>query len=198
MDGMNVFDALKTKGPSPRREIFYSPVVNTLSNSGKGPLNPEDCAEWGQSCGGALRVDNYKIIVGYPGDARALPLPAWDGADPSESALDALHSAHAGALSQTYGSILTVILHMNDVPCCWNRRSLVSGWRASSRHVVTAARRWWRRTRCTFFQLTVSGSHSFSQSNSLPYVWMIRAGRLQLHNRFWLPVPPLEWGALPL
>ena len=100
MDGMNVFDALTTKGPSPRHEIFYSPVVNTLDNSGNGPLNPEDCAEWGQSCGGALRVDNYKIIVGYPGDARALPLPAWDGTDPMEHALDALHSAHAGHLSQ--------------------------------------------------------------------------------------------------
>jgi hypothetical protein len=26
-----------------------------------------------------------------------------------------------GACSQTYGSILTVILHINDVPCCWSR-----------------------------------------------------------------------------
>ena len=26
-----------------------------------------------------------------------------------------------GAFSQTYGSILTVILHINDVPCCWNQ-----------------------------------------------------------------------------
>ena len=25
----------------------------------------------------------------------------------------------AGAFSQTYGSILTVIVHINDVPCCW-------------------------------------------------------------------------------
>ncbi len=100
MDGMNVFEALKTKGPSPRHEIFYSPVVNALDNNGIGPLNPEDCDQWGQSCGGALRVDNYKIIVGYPGDSRALPLPAWDGSDPTEDALDTLHSAQAGHLSQ--------------------------------------------------------------------------------------------------
>ena len=26
-----------------------------------------------------------------------------------------------GMFYQTYGSILTVILHMNDVPCCWNQ-----------------------------------------------------------------------------
>ena len=27
----------------------------------------------------------------------------------------------SGAFSQTYGSILTVILHINDAPCCWNQ-----------------------------------------------------------------------------
>jgi hypothetical protein len=38
-----------------------------ISAGGSAPLNPEDCADgWKQACGGALRVDNYKIIVGYP------------------------------------------------------------------------------------------------------------------------------------
>jgi len=41
-----------------------------------GGLNPVDCTRWGQSCGGAIRVGDYKLIVGYPGDNRALPLPA--------------------------------------------------------------------------------------------------------------------------
>ena len=27
-----------------------------------------------------------------------------------------------GALSQTYGGILTATLHTNDVPCCWTGR----------------------------------------------------------------------------
>ena len=27
---------------------------------------------------------------------------------------------YPGAFSQTYGSNITVILHINDVPCCWN------------------------------------------------------------------------------
>jgi len=54
----------------------------------------------GCSCGGALRVDDYKIIVGYPGDSRVVPLPAWDAADPTEDALQALSNAHAGHLSQ--------------------------------------------------------------------------------------------------
>eukprot|EP01044_Picomonas_judraskeda_P004551 COSAG03_NODE_403_length_8183_cov_30.968209_3_plen_219_part_00 len=32
-----------------------------------------------------------------------------------------LHGAAPGTFSQTYGSILTVVLHSNDVPCCWNQ-----------------------------------------------------------------------------
>ena len=58
-----MWEALRTKGPSPRHEIFYSPVV---AGDPATSLNPEDCASWGQSCGGALRVDDYKIIVGCP------------------------------------------------------------------------------------------------------------------------------------
>jgi hypothetical protein len=40
--------------------------VGCLSiSAGEISLNPEDCSDhWGQSCGGALRVDDYKIIVG--------------------------------------------------------------------------------------------------------------------------------------
>ena len=114
MDGMNVFDALKANGPSPRHEIFYAPIVNALNNGGTAPLNPEDCAQWGQSCGGALRVDDYKIVIGYPGDSRVVPLPAWDAADATEDALQALNNAHAGHLSQdgelAYGSAWSPLL----------------------------------------------------------------------------------------
>ena len=67
--GTNVWEALRTKGPSPRHEIFYSPVV---AGDPATSLNPEDCASWGQSCGGALRVDDYKIIVGCPSPFRRL------------------------------------------------------------------------------------------------------------------------------
>ena len=45
MDGMDVWDALRTKGPSPRHEILYAPVI-----PGPDSLNPEDCARWGQVC----------------------------------------------------------------------------------------------------------------------------------------------------
>lgn len=55
-------------GQNPRKEILYAPIVPTL--------NPEDCTSWGQACGGALRVGRYKLIMGYPGDSRVLPLPA--------------------------------------------------------------------------------------------------------------------------
>ena len=33
--------------------------------------------------------------------------------------MDIERSAASGAFSQTYGRVLTVILHSNDVPCCW-------------------------------------------------------------------------------
>jgi hypothetical protein len=37
------------------------------------------CADgWGQSCGAALRVGDFKVIVGYPGDSRRIPLPATE------------------------------------------------------------------------------------------------------------------------
>ena len=37
-----------------------------------------------------------------------------------------------GTFSQTYGRILTVILHINDVPCCWSRMGAL-GSQASGR-----------------------------------------------------------------
>ena len=40
-----------------------------------------------------------------------------NGADPDFSEA----AERAGTFSQAYGSILTVILHINDVPCCWNQ-----------------------------------------------------------------------------
>ena len=39
----------------------------------------------------------------------------------------ALQPMVTGAFSQTYGRILTVILHINDVPCCWNQAT-APGW----------------------------------------------------------------------
>eukprot|EP00037_Helgoeca_nana_P023402 m.242615 g.242615 ORF g.242615 m.242615 type:complete len:706 (+) comp26340_c0_seq1:1750-3867(+) len=58
---------------SQRRQILHAPLVPVL--------NPAVCSGgWGQSCGAALRSGDYKIIVGYPGDARALPLPASENA----------------------------------------------------------------------------------------------------------------------
>jgi hypothetical protein len=80
-----------------RNEIFYSPVIK-INGSSLDPrsLNPEDCAnkfgkgQWGQACGGALRVGVYKIIVGYPGSNIVAPLPTADHSTLAE--LQVLHS----------------------------------------------------------------------------------------------------------
>jgi|TARA_B110000208_G_scaffold148826_1_gene179620 hypothetical protein len=59
-----------------------APIVGASGDA--SALNPALCAlnvkkdvrKWGQNCGGAMRVGDFKVIVGYPGDSRALPLPA--------------------------------------------------------------------------------------------------------------------------
>lgn len=72
-DGFNQLAALRSgnASASARAEVLYTPVVDVL--------NPVDCRSWGQSCGGALRVGRFKLIHGYPGDSRALPLNQSEG-----------------------------------------------------------------------------------------------------------------------
>jgi len=69
-DGYDQLAALQSGSASASRrtEVVYAPIV--------AGLNPEDCASWGQACGGALRMGRFKVIRGYPGDSRVLPLPA--------------------------------------------------------------------------------------------------------------------------
>ena len=77
MDGVDQLHCLQINCSDPARtEIFYSPVVAVNGNyTDPASLNPEDCVRWGQSCGGALRQGDFKIIVGYPGDNRVVALP---------------------------------------------------------------------------------------------------------------------------
>ena len=58
MDGVDQSSCLLRGGVGCREEIFYAPVVETAG------LNPMDCQSWGQSCGGAIRVGDFKLIVG--------------------------------------------------------------------------------------------------------------------------------------
>jgi len=79
LDGYDQYVALRSGNASAslRTEILYAAIVGVVNNT--NALNPEDCTtRWGQACGGALRVGDYKLIVGYPGDSRALPLPATE------------------------------------------------------------------------------------------------------------------------
>eukprot|EP00035_Acanthoeca_spectabilis_P037975 m.49057 g.49057 ORF g.49057 m.49057 type:complete len:682 (+) comp8939_c0_seq1:1801-3846(+) len=72
-DGFDQSAAIKSGSPaaSLRTEILHTPLVPVL--------NPSVCpGSWGQSCGAALRVGDFKVLVGYPGDSRALPLPATE------------------------------------------------------------------------------------------------------------------------
>lgn len=72
-DGYDQANALQSRldNASLRSEVLHAPLYP--------PLNPAVCADgWGQSCGAALRVGDFKVIVGYPGDSRRLPLPTTE------------------------------------------------------------------------------------------------------------------------
>ena len=58
-------------------------------------------------------------------DAAAHPFVTWR----TKEFMWSLHCKDPGTFSQTHGSILTVISHMNDVPCCWTQ---TRGTRAQS------------------------------------------------------------------
>ena len=74
----------------------------------------------------------------------------YDGASPlmaaaSSNFSDVCSQLISGTFSQTYGSILTVILHMNDVPCCWIQLAQTSTHGAGRRTASTL--RWISRQR---------------------------------------------------
>jgi len=119
-DGLDVWAALRSNGTSPRTEILYTPLVDGL--------NPEDCTEditgsrtsWGQACGAALRVGDYKLVVGYPGDSRALALP---NASASSAVTPLLNQSGGGpgldGCNYTSG-VGCPCHHMNGGPCLYD------------------------------------------------------------------------------
>mmetsp|Transcript_16682 Transcript_16682/g.36179 ORF Transcript_16682/g.36179 Transcript_16682/m.36179 type:complete len:184 (-) Transcript_16682:32-583(-) len=68
IDGHNVWPAIRDNTPSPRNEIVYQVDVPPYNNVSCAPKDL-----WGDqsghltSCGAALRVDNYKLVLGYGG-----------------------------------------------------------------------------------------------------------------------------------
>ena len=80
MDGVSQLGAILRGAPSPRTTIFYSPVVE--------PYNPVDCPVFGQSCGGGIRIGDFKLLVGYPGDSRRVVEPTAAGAVSAPSGLE--------------------------------------------------------------------------------------------------------------
>ena len=91
------------------------------------------------------------------------PRPTVDAfVDPSDVPAErGGNAAAAGTFPQTYGSVLTVIVHSNDVPCCWNLQGVPGAGAPMGTPSCSASRRASRkcwRSACTRGRLRLKRS----------------------------------------
>lgn len=76
IDGVSFWDAIRTNSSSERKEVVHM-VLNRYTH--------RDCNASGhalQNCGASIRVGDYKLYAGYPGDSQWGPLPGDDQLQP--------------------------------------------------------------------------------------------------------------------
>eukprot|EP00812_Abedinium_dasypus_P002300 NODE_127_length_2008_cov_362.831029.p1 GENE.NODE_127_length_2008_cov_362.831029~~NODE_127_length_2008_cov_362.831029.p1 ORF type:complete len:474 (-),score=87.10 NODE_127_length_2008_cov_362.831029:569-1990(-) len=107
-DGFQQLPQLQWGSASLRTEVLYAPLVNGL--------NPEHCEDWDVACGAALRMGDYKLIRGYPGDARQLPPP--EGLSQANDKGD--YKVHGGDGCNYASGAGCPCHHLNAGPCLFN------------------------------------------------------------------------------
>ena len=99
--GNNLWPALLSGGASPRTQVIHQ-VQNRFWNVSAGKEDPDNACK--RDCGAAIRTGDLKLVLGYPGDERRVPVaplaPVGTTVKFGASGGYVTHSDHASASGQ--------------------------------------------------------------------------------------------------
>ena len=102
------------------------PRRSTVRLTALSPLPPISSYKPESPCAEQVGARSSPQIATAPRSSPAGPPPRWASAGAgtrAPSRRSTTPSRRIGTSSQTYGSVLTVILHINGVPFCWTQRA---------------------------------------------------------------------------
>lgn len=89
LDGHDVWDAIMSDGPSPRNEVVHQVLYKNIVNQSCSPLNIILKSGHLTHCGAAIRIGQWKLMLGYPGwPDKVFPLPTGPNPNVTEPRLN--------------------------------------------------------------------------------------------------------------